>query len=447
MNHSVVGAATQLITSSAARRAPLTPDPFVIDGTTRSPAEYAAALSRAAAAPVAPASVYVHLPFCPSRCLSCDHSSVVTHEPAVIDAYLDSLALEFRLVAEGLGKRRQVAQLHVGGGTPNYLSVPQLVRLATMIDAHFDLTPDAEVSLEANPSRATPGQLELLAGIGFNTIHFELRDLDPAVQRAIGRAHSPAMLKDVFANAREAGIRTIGMDLLYGLPGQTLTSMRNTVTAALALQPDRIACYPFSRRVEAFPHQRAIDPSDIPSLADKLALLDAIATGFEGARFTWVGLDCFVRPGDPLAIAQSEGRLRRNRIGYTLHETAELLGFGMAAVSEVDGLLVQNHPDLARWQGALASGELPLRAGARLADTRRRQRDAMAHLMSNMTLRDHHSLRGVEALAEYERNGLVRVTDDGISVTPQGRLVLHHILSDSSPRHRWDGIWQLPMTG
>jgi len=445
MNNTVVGAAAQLITSTARQRRQPVAEPFFAGSSAVRPADYADALSRQPRHMADPAAVYLHIPFCPSRCLSCDHNTSVTHDPAAIDRYLDALEQELAMVSARLGQRRRVAQLHVGGGTPNYLSEPQLLRLAALFDAHFALTPEAEVSLEANPARATPGQLELLAGLGFKTIHFELRDLDPGVQRSIGRAHSGAMVRDVFANAREAGLSTIAMDLLYGLPGQSQSSIRQTVNEAIALQPDRVACYAYSRRAESFQHQRAIDPQSMPSLGDKLALFNAIAEGFDSAGYVWVGLDSFVRADDPLALAQAEGRLGRNWIGYTLQETRDLFGFGSSAISELDGLCVQNHLDIPRWQASLSEGEFPVRGGVRLDARQQRRREAMTRLMCNMNLRDYAALldipEGPGSLAEHERNGLVQVTADGVSITQQGRFVLHHLWGDASPRHRWDGVW------
>lgn len=445
MNNAVVGAATQLITSTARQRRQPVAEPYFAGASAVASPDYAAALSRQPRSATAAAAVYLHLPFCPSRCLSCDHNTSVSHDPATIDRYLDSLEREFGMVTERIGTRRRVAQLHVGGGTPNYLSERQLVRLAALVDAHFDLVPEAEISIEANPSRATPAQLELLVGLGFKAIHFELRDLDTSVQRGIGRAHSPAMIRDVFDNARQAGFRTIAMDLLYGLPGQSQSSIRQTIAEAVALQPDRVACYSYSRRAESFQHQRAIDPDTMPSLGDKLALFNAIAEGFEEAGYTWVGLDSFVRSGDTLAVAQQEGQLRRNWIGYTLQETHDLFGFGTSAISELDGLCVQNHLEIAQWQHALAAGEFPVRGGVRLDARQQRRREAMTQLMCNMSLRDYAALleipEGPGSLTEYEQNGLVRITDDGVAVTPEGRFVLHHLWSDSSPRHRWDGVW------
>lgn len=445
MNTSMADEAAQLIVSSSARHAPLAADPFFPEGVAADAGDYAAALSSSRTGEGTGASVHVHLPFCPTRCLSCDHNTVISHDPRAVDAYLDALEREFSLVATRLGGRREVAQLHIGGGTPNYLSDAQLVRLAALVEAHFTLTPGADVSLEASPVRASAGQLELLVGLGFNAIHFELRDLDPAVQQAIGRSHSLAMLHEVFACAREAGMQSISMDILYGLPGQTVNGMRETVAQTLSLQPDRVSCHPYSRRIGTFPHQRAIDPQALASLGDKLALFDVLSTGLEDAGYRWIGLEGFVRDGDPLAEAQREGRLHRTRIGYTRHATRDLLGFGTGAISEVGALLLQNLADIELWQTELARGVLPVHRGVRLDHAQRRRRDAMTHLLCNLKLAADAPL--ATSLQESVESGLIQRTEDGVTVTPQGRIVLHHLMSDSSPVHRWDGLWRLPLAG
>jgi oxygen-independent coproporphyrinogen-3 oxidase len=448
MNNSVVGAAAQLITTSKSRRTAPAAEPYFAGQSSVGHSDYANALSRHGqqAQPAAAAAVYLHIPFCSSRCLSCDHNATVTHDVATIDGYIDTLEQELRLVTDRIGTTRTVRQLHVGGGSPNYLADRQLVRLAELIETHFSAVADAEISIEANPSRATPSQLELLAGLGFRDIQFEVRDLDQNVQRAIGRSHSLALLKDVFGNAREAGFRTVGMDLLYGLPGQTQASIQKTVEQLIGLAPDRVSCYSYSRRPEVFPHQRALDPESMPSLGDKLALFNGIAEGLEAAGYVWVGLDCFVRASDQLAAAQSEGRLRRNWIGYTAHESNDFFGFGTNAISELDGLCVQNHLEVPQWQAAVKAGELPVRGGVRLSESQRARREAMTQLMCNMQLADYSALLEIDdasprSIADYEREGLVKISPRGVAVTEQGRFVLHHLWGDISPRHRWDGVW------
>ncbi|MDP5069418.1 MAG: radical SAM protein, partial [Congregibacter sp.] len=173
-------------------------------------------------------SMYVHLPFCPSRCLTCDHQTSVSHDQKQIDRYLDALELEVQLITDHLGKGRHLQQLHLGGGTPNYLSEVQLVRLLDMLDSHFTINAQTESSLDANAQRASLSQLTLLHGLGFRTLNLELRDLDPTVQRALGRHQSLPVVRDVFENARHVGFDTVSTDLVYGLPMQTSASVQQT---------------------------------------------------------------------------------------------------------------------------------------------------------------------------------------------------------------------------
>ena len=390
-------------------------------------------------------SIYIHLPFCPSRCLSCDHNTTVTHETGEIDRYLDALEQEMGMVTGRIGRGRPLMQLHIGGGTPNYLTDPQLVRLAAIIEDHFVIGPDTETSLDASPKRTSRAQLDLLHGLGFRRINFEVRDLDPGVQMAVGRSLSLPILQDVFDNARAAGFETLSTDLVYGLPGQTLDSIRRTLRQLVELEPDRVACFSYSRRPESFQHQRAIDAGSIPSLADKMAMFNAVVEAMQAADYTWIGLDCFVRREDALSSAQLQRRLHRNWIGYTLHESRELLGFGTNAVSELKNLCVQNQLLIPNWKDAIRGGSLPVRGGMRLSDTDRERRNAMIDLMCNMELQDYAALTDASGesptLAHLQRDGLVDISADRVAVTSHGRYMLHQIWGDSSPGHRWDGVW------
>ena len=204
--------------------------------------EYALALDRAAHDPDLgeALSVYIELPFCPSRCLSCENITTVTHDSAVIDDYLAALDQEMTLVTARLGNGRPLQQLHLGGGTPNYLTEPQLMRLMSTVERHFTITDSTETSLQASPKRTSWSQLELLKGLGFKRIQFEVRDIDPDVQKAVGRSHSMPILRDVFATARDCGFHSVSMDLVYGLPKQTTASIDQTLKNIIDLAPDRL---------------------------------------------------------------------------------------------------------------------------------------------------------------------------------------------------------------
>jgi oxygen-independent coproporphyrinogen-3 oxidase len=391
-------------------------------------------------------SIYLHLPFCPSRCLSCDHHSTVSHDRRDIDRYLDALEAEIELVTRRIGTARPLLQLHLGGGTPNYLTDPQLVRLMAMVERHFRILPETETSLEANPKRTSMGQLELLRGLGFKRIHFEIRDLDPDVQRALGRTHGPALLEDVFANARRAGFETLSMDLVYGLPGQSLDTIAASLEQVLQLAPDRIACFAFSRRADIFAHQRALDTASLPSLADKMVMINSVADYLRANGYVWIGLDCVARDRDSFTLAQAEQRLHRNWIGYTLHDNTDLIGFGTHAVSELGDLCVQNYPLIPDWAHSIQGGQLPIGGGVRMSHGDRERRRALNDLMCNLTLRDYAALRmrqgdALSALEELELQGIVDVRPDRVSVTPEGRFMLHQMWGDASPLYRWGGAW------
>lgn len=390
-------------------------------------------------------SAYVHLPFCPSRCPSCDHQASVTHEPERIDAYLDMLEREAALLGEAAGRGHPLLHLHVGGGTPNYLADRQLLRLADILDSLFGIDGRCDSSIEINPSRASASQLDMLRGLGFRRLQLEVRDLDPGVQRGIGRNMSLAVVADVITAARRSGFQSIEMDLVYGLPGQDVRSIRSTVQSLRDLAPDRVHCSSFTRRVDRFPHQSAIISSEASSLADKLALFNEIAEGLSSGDYAWVGLESFARRGDALALAQSEGRLLRNWLGYTTTRSSTLIGLGASAISEVDGLCVQSTSDLTRWQHALSSGQLAIEGGLRLDETTRRKRALMQELSCRLELpagQVRLSSEGALAapLDDLARRGIVDIGPDVARVTPTGRLMLANLWKDASVRTRWNGV-------
>ena len=385
-------------------------------------------------------AIHIRLPFCPSRCLSCDHHTTVTHNGDAIDDYLDCLEREIAMVTDRIGRHLPLSQLHLGGGTPNYLSDTQLSRLMDIVDTHFGVSSETETSLEASPKRCSPSQLALLKGLGFRIINFQVRDIDSTVQRAIGRSHSFPMLQDVFGSARGEGFETIGMDLVYGLPNQTLGTIQETVGRVVELAPERIVCHAFSRRPDIFKHQRAIDPSSLPSLADKVAMFNSACETMLENDYDWVGLDCFAHRDDPLAVARLDGRLHRNWVGYTSQHAGGLFGFGADAISQIGTANVQNEVQLDDWRQAIQSGRLPLQSGTLVSEAEQRRRQAMNDLICNLELSDYRDLLETDGdtntLAELARDGLVQVTSEKIEVTEYGRFALHQLWGDASPHFR-----------
>lgn len=403
--------------------------------------EYSKVLSQADLIGDDGVAVYVHLPFCPSRCLSCDHVTMVSHDPGAIDEYLDHLEQEFELVTRDLSHRRKAVQLHLGGGTPNYLSDPQLLRLMSIVEQHFEIDENTEASIEVAPKRTSQSQLQLLRGLGFTSIKFEVRDLDVGVQTSIGRSDSQRILEDAFANAREAGFTTLSMDLVYGLPTQTVQTILATVADVLSLAPDRLTCSAFTPRPDVFPHQRAIEAPRLPSLADRLIMFNAVVEAMEDSDYVWVGLDSFVKQDDGLAEAQESQCLHHNWMGYNTHGSKNLLSFGVSAVSEVGGACVQNHLDIDAWSECLERGELPVRAGVLLEDVGRKQREAVNALLCNMEVTDVDQAMSAEVdqrdVESLEAQGILRREHNRITVTEEGRYMLHHLCNHATRNKRW----------
>ena len=390
-------------------------------------------------------SLYIHLPFCPSRCLTCDHHTSVSRDAHSIDRYIDDLGNEIALLIANLGRGRRLKQLHLGGGTPNFLSDVQFARLFDLLDDNFSIGRDTDMSLEANAHRASCAQLALLRGLGFSKLNLELRDLDGTVQAALGRRQSPQIVRDVVVNARQLGFETIATDLVYGLPMQTVDSMRGTLDKLLALELDQISCFTYSRRPERFPHQYAVERSKLPSLAEKLAIFSRILDRLSGSGYEWIGLDCFARQQDRLALAHREGRLHRNSIGYTTHSGWNVVGLGTSSRSELPTVSVRNHPDIQQWRASLERGEFPVGDGQTLSTRARARRHALSDLMCNLKLTGeaHQALaesEGDPALQRLCDDGLVEMHGDSATVTESGRYTLHQLWGDASPSYRWGSL-------
>jgi oxygen-independent coproporphyrinogen-3 oxidase len=385
-------------------------------------------------------SVTVHLPFCASRCLTCDHHSNVTHDSREIDRYLAYVDREMQLVTQQLGRRPALQQLHLTGGTPNYLSDTQLARLVEIIDRYFVLDAETEASLDANAHRASRAQLSLLHGLGFRLLNLEIHDFDSEVLKAVGRAQSLGVVADVVENARAVGFTSVAAEMRYGLPQQTATSVRATLRQLLSVQPDRVSCYPHSRRQDSFEHQRAVDAGQLPSLADKVAMFSRIVDTLCGNDYEWIGLDYFARQDDSLAVAQRSGRLQRNAIGYTTRRGRQVLGFGTSSLTDLSSIRVRNHPKLDQWRSMLDRDELPVAAGETVTPWQRQRCNALSSLVCNLKSRSASRLFGEgcdPAMRALLDDGLVEVHADQVSLTESGRFALRRLYGDAATDPLW----------
>lgn len=347
------------------------------------PDEYGRRLEGAARRSEEPLSLYVHLPFCQARCSFCACHVVVTKRAEVSDAYLGRVVEEAALVAERLGERRRLVQYHWGGGTPTYYPPEVLVDLHRGLLRHFELAPDAEVAIEVDPRVTTAAHLEALAEAGFNRVSLGVQDLDPGVQRLIGRHQTEEETVALFGEARRLGFESINLDLIYGLPGQDEDTIERTLATVTELRPDRLAVYGFAFVPWMRPHQKRMDSGLLPDTGARFALLARVVAGLTGAGYRQIGMDHFALPDDELARCADEGTLARNFMGYTTKRDTEVVALGASGISDLDGAYAQNHRRLASYYQAVDGGGLPIERGYALSADDRLRRHVITELMCN----------------------------------------------------------------
>jgi oxygen-independent coproporphyrinogen-3 oxidase len=317
----------------------------------------------------APLSLYVHVPFCRHACWYCGCNRVTTQLGSkVVGPYLAALGRELELVAAAMPQRRRLAQLHWGGGTPNYLNGSETATLWELIGRHFELADDLEASIELNPEFLDRDQVLGLRRLGFNRVSFGIQDADPEVQQAVNRVVPSDQLRRVMGWLREAGFASVNVDLICGLPLQTPERFKATLELVRELQPDRIALFSFAYLPEQLPLQRRIAAADLPSQQERIAMLQAANALLCAHGYDAIGMDHYARRGDSLAIAARSGQLHRNFQGYTTGGELELLGVGPTAISQFKQLFCQNQRDLKAYYGALERGELPVERGLVVRD-------------------------------------------------------------------------------
>jgi oxygen-independent coproporphyrinogen III oxidase len=313
-------------------------------------------------------SLYLHIPFCRSLCWFCGCHTKITRRDAPVERYLATLFEEIALVARRLGAPRRVAHIHLGGGSPSLLPPDDLRRLAETLHRRFAIAGNAEFAIEIDPRTIDDARAAALAEIGVNRVSLGVQDFDPTVQRAINRVQPFELTARVVDALRGRGIGGLNLDLMYGLPLQTLGGMARTVEQAIGLAPDRLALFGYAHVPWLKKHQNLIHAAELPGPWERWCQAQAAARGLAAAGYVPIGLDHFARPEDPLARAAAEGTLRRNFQGYTADPAGALLGFGASAIGSLPAGFLQNHPDLKAYDGAVSAGRLPTARG--LAVTR-----------------------------------------------------------------------------
>lgn len=404
--------------------------------------DYVRRLARADAQADEPLSLYAHLPFCRERCLYCGCNVVITPHHRVARDYLANLIEEIDLLARHLPRRRTLSQLHWGGGTPTYYSAFELSRLMGAIAERFAFTPDAEIGIEVDPRATEPLHLDTLAGLGFNRLSAGIQDFAPEVQQAIHRVQSYEQTRDVLVRARAVGFRSINVDLIYGLPFQTVAGFRRTLEQVLELRPDRIAVYSFAFVPWIKGHMRHLPEAALPGPELKLDLLALALDTFTGAGYRAIGMDHFALPGDELARAADRGTLGRNFMGYTVQSARDLVGVGVSAIGEVQDALVQNDKKLVTYERAIAEDRFPIERGYVLDADDRLRRAVISALMCNGRLEVasierefgiQFSVTFAVELAELRAadgpvaDGLLRIRADRLELTGLGRRFLRNV--------------------
>ncbi len=403
-------------------------------------ADYAA-FARASNASQRPLSLYVHIPFCDTVCFYCACSKIVTKNRARAAPYLARLHREIALQGALFDRTRIVNQLHWGGGTPTFISHDEMRALMAETRRYFTLRDDdrGEYSIEIDPREVEPETLAVLRGLGFNRLSLGVQDFDPRVQRAVNRIQSEAETFGVLGEARRLGFRSINMDLIYGLPFQTVESFARTLDKVIGARPDRLSVFNYAHLPQMFKPQRRIHEADLPAPQVKLDILQHTIERLTAAGYVYIGMDHFARADDELAVAQREHTLYRNFQGYSTHANTDLIGLGVTAIGMVGDSYSQNVKTLEEYYARVDDGRLPVWRGLALDADDRLRRTIITQLICHFDLR----LRAVERVygivfAEYfatelaelrgmEQDGLLSLEDGVLRILPAGRLLIRNV--------------------
>lgn len=385
-----------------------------------------------------PLSVYVHVPFCNTICYYCGCNKIVTKDHSKATKYLDYLEKEVRLQTELLDDH-SIAQMHWGGGTPNFLSNPEMRSLTQMLFSYFDRDSKAECSIEIDPRSVREGTIALLAELGFSRLSVGVQDFDEDVQKAVNRVQSEAQTTRVIVEARSAGFGSVNVDLIYGLPKQTADSFSRTLDRVIALSPDRLAIYNYAHLPHVFKPQRRINAQDLPDVDTRLKIFSLTVDRLCGAGYVHIGMDHFAKHDDELAVAQRRGRLHRNFQGYSTHADSDLLGLGVSSISALGPTYSQNVRTLEEYYFRLESGTLPVMRGIELTADDLVRRAVIQALMCHFELsfeaieiahlinfRDYFKVE-LKELERFVDAGLITIEDGWMSVTERGRYLVRAI--------------------
>ncbi|OPX56738.1 oxygen-independent coproporphyrinogen-3 oxidase [Oceanospirillum multiglobuliferum] len=404
-------------------------------------AAYKAAAQRSVEAN-GPLSLYFHIPFCDTICFYCGCNKIATKDTAKAQPYLSRVYKELAMQAElSGGKSRLVKQLHWGGGTPTFLSHEQMRELMAETRKYFDLqgNDEGDFSIEIDPREATGETMALLREIGFNRVSLGVQDFDPAVQKAVNRIQSIEMTQDILDHSRRLGFRSLNIDLIYGLPLQTVESFSNTLEIIIKMSPDRISVFNYAHLPERFKPQRRIKSDELPSPEVKLEILQHTINRLIEAGYVYIGMDHFAKPDDELAIAQRNGKMHRNFQGYTTHSDCDLIAMGVSSISQQANTYSQNAYTIESYQEAIDAGNLPVIKGIELSEDDILRRSVINQLICHFELDGDqvsqefgidfatYFSEELEFLDQHCKDGLLVKEGNRLTVTPSGRLLIRAV--------------------
>jgi oxygen-independent coproporphyrinogen-3 oxidase len=384
-----------------------------------------------------PLSLYFHLPFCETLCWFCGCTTVISSDHSRSNPYLDHLEKEIQITAPKINPEREIVQLHFGGGSPNYLSPSQIRRLGKSIHENFRFASDAELSVELDPRRLTKDHVDAFNEMGVNRASFGIQDFNPKVQEAVNRIQPKEVSDQAITWIREAGYKSLNIDLIYGLPYQTAESFQETLDLALTSRPDRFAIFSYAHVPWMKPAQKLL--KILPEPETKLEMLKRTIETLTANGYAYIGMDHFAREDDELAIAQRNKTLQRNFQGYSTRGGADIYGFGMSSISQTDSHYRQNYKALPSYYAAVEKGELPISKICTLSPDDLIRRETIMRLMCDLELNyenlssllhidfaDYFS-KEITTFGDAEEDGLLTINDQGIKVTDSGRMLIRNL--------------------
>ena len=384
-------------------------------------------------------SLYFHIPFCDTLCYFCGCNMIISRNRDRISDYVNAVKNEIDMLRTYLKSGRKVSQIHWGGGTPTHLNPDEINDLKTFINENFDVKEDAEEGCEIDPRGLTREHLEALRNNGFNRISMGVQDFNEKVQKAVNRIQPEDMTRQVVTWVRELGFQSVNLDLMYGLPFQTVEEYAKTVDTLIDISPDRVAVFNYAHVPWMKKHMSLIKTEDLPAPEEKLEILKMTIEKLTSAGYVFIGMDHFAKPDDEMAVALREKKLYRNFQGYSTNAGTDLYGMGITSIGQIGDIFAQNYKKEKEYFNALEEGIFPIERGYQLTEDDKIRREVIMKIMCDFELDfkkmssrfninfNEYFKYGLGNFREMVDDGLVELTNDYIKVTDMGRLLIRNI--------------------